>query len=227
MASDEIHVGSVVSGPLLPEPVEVLALVPMGDAVKLSGHRPQGRGRSMNRLQRDVVILTLLEELKSRGSWCGETHLQKTTYFLQELLLVPLGFKFVLYKHGPYSFDLSDEVTALRADLLLTVKPNPPYGPSLLPAPESEALIQRFARTRRTYEGSIRFVAEWLASKNVTELEKLGTALYVSNMGSEERVDTRAERVHELKPHVRLEEAREALQTVDQMSAAARELIPA
>jgi superfamily II DNA or RNA helicase len=37
MTNDEIHVGSVVSGPLLPEPVEVLAIVPMGNAVKLIG----------------------------------------------------------------------------------------------------------------------------------------------------------------------------------------------
>src|SRR3954469_15067246 len=37
MAVDDIHVGSIVPGPLLPEPVEVLAIVPMGDAIKLIG----------------------------------------------------------------------------------------------------------------------------------------------------------------------------------------------
>ena len=37
MLLDEIHVGSVVTGPLLPEPVEVLAIVPLGDAIKLVG----------------------------------------------------------------------------------------------------------------------------------------------------------------------------------------------
>jgi hypothetical protein len=37
MTIDEIHVGSVVSGPLLPEPVEVLAIVPLGDSIKLVG----------------------------------------------------------------------------------------------------------------------------------------------------------------------------------------------
>jgi uncharacterized protein YwgA len=176
-------------------------------------------------MQRDVIILTLLEELKARGNWCGETHTQKTTYFLQEMLAVPLGFEFVLYKHGPYSFDLSDEITALRADLLLSVKPNPPYGPSLFPAPGSEALIGRFSRTRDTYLGRIRFVANSLASKNVSELEKLGTALYVTKTTQTNDVDARAEKIHELKPHVRLEEAREAVQTVDQISIDAKELI--
>ena len=37
MTIDEIHVGSVITGPLLPEPVEVLAVVPLGDSVKLIG----------------------------------------------------------------------------------------------------------------------------------------------------------------------------------------------
>ena len=181
----------------------------------------------MNRMQRDVIILTLLEKMKSKGSWCGETHTQKAIYFLQELLRVPLGFEFVLYKHGPYSFDLSDEITAMRADLLLTVKPNPPYGPSLIPAPGSAALVERFARTREAHQGSIEFVAHWLASKNVAELEKLGTALYVTITSATGDLDARAEQVHDLKPHVRLEEAREALQTVDQMSAASKAMIPA
>lgn len=66
----------------------------------------------MKRLQRDAVILSLIENLRAKGSWCGETHIQKATYFVQELLRVPLEFEFVLYKHGPYSFDLSDELTA-------------------------------------------------------------------------------------------------------------------
>ena len=37
MTVDEIHVGSVITGPLLPEPVEVLAVVSLGDSVKLIG----------------------------------------------------------------------------------------------------------------------------------------------------------------------------------------------
>ena len=116
----------------------------------------------MNRLQRDVVILALLKELKLRGSWCGETHLQKSVYFLQELLRVPLGFEFVLYKHGPHSFDLSDEFTASRADLMVEVKLNPPYGPSLLPTSRSQALIQRsIEHLKRTKNQSALSLIGW------------------------------------------------------------------
>jgi hypothetical protein len=77
----------------------------------------------MNRLKRDAVILSLIENLKKKGSWCGETHILKATYFLQELFDLPLGFEFILYKHGPFSFDLSDEFTAMRADMLLKIQP--------------------------------------------------------------------------------------------------------
>ncbi len=69
----------------------------------------------MNRLQRAAVLLTLLDALKQRGSWCGETHLQKSVYILQELFGVQLGFTFVLYRHGPYSFDLSQAVDRSRS----------------------------------------------------------------------------------------------------------------
>lgn len=178
----------------------------------------------MNRMQRAAVLLMLLDEMKTRGSWCGETHLQKATYFLQELLRVPLGFQFILYKHGPYSFDLNDEITALRADLLLSVKLNPPYGPSLMPAPGAEAIHERFPRTIREQRGAIQFVAERLAKKNVSELEKLATALFVTRNEMAGDAESRARKIHELKPHVRLEEARTAVQIADEIIAAAREL---
>ena len=43
MTIDEIHVGSVVTGPLPPEPVGVLAIVRMGDSIKLIGMGVQVR----------------------------------------------------------------------------------------------------------------------------------------------------------------------------------------
>ena len=85
----------------------------------------------MERLKRSALVIALIEQLRNKGSWCGETHIQKTIYFLQELLRVPLGFEFILYKHGPYSFDLSDELTAMRADELVELKLQQPYGPSV------------------------------------------------------------------------------------------------
>ena len=66
----------------------------------------------LDRVRNGVVITRLIETLRERGSWCGETHVQKAAFFLQELMEVPTRFHFILYKHGPFSFDLRDELTA-------------------------------------------------------------------------------------------------------------------
>ena len=127
----------------------------------------------MTDMQRAAVLLSLIERLRREGSWCGETHVQKSTYLLQELLGVPLKFDFILYKHGPFSFDLNDEITSLQADLLLGLKSRPPYGPSIILGEGSKAVLDRYPKTRALYEPQIQFVADRLAPKNVAELERL------------------------------------------------------
>ncbi len=81
----------------------------------------------MDRLRNAALLTRLIEGLCSNGDWYGETHVQKTTFFVQELMGVPLGFRFILYKHGPFSFGLRDELTALRADGMLELEPRT-YG---------------------------------------------------------------------------------------------------
>jgi hypothetical protein len=180
----------------------------------------------MERLARSAVLLTLLEELHAHGSWCGETHVQKSVYFVQELLNVPLDFDFIFYKYGPFSFELSDELTALQGDgLLRVVIRDPRYGPSLLLGAASPPFLERFPRTRARYGPAVRFVTERLANKNVTELEKLATALYVRKENPDSRdQDQLAEAIHTLKPHVALDDARAALQAVDRMAEDAKTL---
>ncbi len=171
----------------------------------------------MKRLQRDAVILSLIEKLRARGSWCGETHIQKATYFIQELLGVPLEFDFVLYKHGPYSFDLSDELTAMRADYLLRLQSQPyPYGPSFVHGMGSKLIKNLYQKTLDKYDCKVKFVADRLGGKGVSELERLATALYVTReISTDNSIESRAQCIHQLKPHVSLDEARDALRVVD------------
>ena len=173
----------------------------------------------MNRLQRAAVLLTLLNALRQRGSWCGETHLQKSVFFLEEMCLVPLGFSYVLYRHGPYSFEFSDEITALRADLLLDIQPRPPYGPTIVLGVGAEPLLANFATTVRTFEPFISFVADQLGSCRVVDLERLATALYVTRQFPD-AVDNaqRAAKLHELKPHIPMSDAQLAVEQIVVMS---------
>ena len=96
MTHDEVHVGSVVSGPLLPEPVEVLAVVPMGDAIKLIG-----KGCKTGLVRDPVLTQTQLAQLKClplEESFDGDPALFRLGIEAQRLGLA--------YEYEPY-FSLS------------------------------------------------------------------------------------------------------------------------
>ena len=102
----------------------------------------------MNRLTQEAVLAGLARRLDERGSWSGETHIQKAAYLLHELADVPFEFEFILYKHGPFSFELRDELASMRADRLLERQPQPvPYGRRILVTERGRELEQRLART--------------------------------------------------------------------------------
>lgn len=180
----------------------------------------------MKRMARVAVLLSLVEELEKNDSWCGETHIQKTTYFLQRMLGGDLGHDFILYKHGPYSFDLSEELGRLRADKLIKVVPQNPYGPRMLPGRAWADLKETFPKTINRFAAKVAFLGHWLGNKGVADLEKLSTALYVTKELNVEE-GKRAEKIHELKPHVSIEEARTALHELDTQMDTARDLVAA
>src|SRR5262245_31120520 len=147
----------------------------------------------MDRLQKAAILAELAERLRAAGNWCGETHLQKATYFVQDLLGVPLGLDYILFKHGPYSFDLTEELTSMRADYLFEKEyVSPGYGSRFVPTKPSVALRLRHPVTLARHKREIDFVARVFGTKGVTELEKLATALYVTReLGETEHAEKR------------------------------------
>src|SRR5437764_6293779 len=127
----------------------------------------------MDRVKRAALLTRLIERLRAQGSWCGETHIQKSTLFLQNLMGVPLGFDFILYKHGPFSFDLRDELTSLRADGLIKLEPQWGYGPRIATTDRSQYIQGLYPKTLQQYDGAVSFVSNKLGSKGVAELERL------------------------------------------------------
>src|SRR5688500_675546 len=171
----------------------------------------------MNRLQRAAVLLSLITKMREKGSWCGETHIQKASFFLQRLLGVPLGFEFILYKHGPYSFDITKELTELRADSILDIQIlNEQYGPSYAPGKLNDYLRTRFPKTLQRYDKQTGFVASQLGDKGVKELERLATALFV-DVEVQGNVAEKAKMIMRLKPHIGEGDARAAVEQVHQM----------
>ena len=175
----------------------------------------------MEKSKRDVVLVGLIDALRARESWCGETHLQKATYFLQEMTGAETGFDFILYKHGPYSFELRDELAMMRADGLVALRmQDSRYGPSIVPETPAEALKQRFPKTLAKHEKPIQFVAERFGKKSVVELERLSTALFVRReLGSNADFPTCAVKINQLKPHVSVDQAKDALNVVSKWEA--------
>lgn len=167
-----------------------------------------------------AVLLALITQLKKSGSWCGETHIQKSVFVFQELCDSLLTFEFVLYKHGPFSFDLRDKLTEMRADGLIELGFHPyPYGPSLVVTDEGKKFQSNYPKTIMSQKESLKFVATNLGKKKVDELERLATALYVTlrEPGCEEDPEACAKKITELKPHIPLSNALEAKVIVDAM----------
>lgn len=180
----------------------------------------------MDRIKKAAILLRLIDKLCEKGSWCGETHIQKATFFLQELMQVPTEFEFILYKHGPFSFDLRDELTSLRADGLIEFELQWPYGPRIVPTELSEYIQKTYSKTLTKYDNRIAFVAEKLGNKRVIELERLATALYVTkNMVSGGTDDERANEIVSLKPHVSLESAKTSIEEIDRIMDEAKMLV--
>ena len=165
----------------------------------------------MNRLQKAALLTELADKLAAKGSWCGETNIQKATYFLQDLVNVPTSYEYILYTHGPFSFELRDELTELRADRLLQLEiRQPPYGPSWVPTPTSREIRQQYPKTLKRFQKQLDFVANEFGPLGVGELERLGTALYFIREVSESD-DERAKKIHEIKPHISISSAKAAL----------------
>ncbi|MBN2140791.1 MAG: hypothetical protein JW718_07270 [Desulfovibrionaceae bacterium] len=164
-----------------------------------------------------VTVLAMVDNLRGQGSWAGETHVQKAMYFLDKECEIQTGFDFILYKHGPYSFDLHDSLNMLLAIGLLDHEITPPYGPRFRLTKVGEDFLRKHSCKIGSAEPSLRTVAEWFGAKGVADLEKLATALWVRIESPEEDEPVQARRVHELKPHISVEDALQALSTVKTM----------
>ena len=178
----------------------------------------------MQQFQKASVVLTLGNKLRSYGSWTGETHLQKATYVMQDLLHVPTGFEFILYKHGPFSFDLRALLSSMEADSFIRWVPQYPYGPTMEAGGSADQLLTQFPKKPREYSRQIDFVAQKLGPYRVTELEKIATALYVTHEQNGPARE-RSARIHELKPHISIAEAQGAVGEIDKLTEEAAHLI--
>src|SRR4051812_23578213 len=102
---------------------------------------------------RCAVVVELAKKLRARGSWCGETHIQKAMYIVQDLSRSNFGYKFVIYKHGPYSFELNNELAAMRSSSILEFQfPREGYGPSIVSTKFGDRVLEVNKENIRRFE---------------------------------------------------------------------------
>ena len=180
----------------------------------------------MDRFEHSAILTTLIDKMRDVGSWCGETHIQKGTYFLQELFEVPVEFNFILYKHGPFSFRPSRYAECqMRSDHFIDIDIQPyPYGPRIISTDLARIFRRQYDWSIHAYRPRIDLVAERISDSKVADLERYATALYVTQHGitSDEE---RARDINRLKPHVPVPDAMEAVRFVDDLSARAQKLL--
>lgn len=177
----------------------------------------------MNEREHRALVCRLVGEMKQVKSWAAETHIQKCVYFLQEMLSVPVGYSYILYKHAPYSFDLRRELAVMRARYQLDIESRYPYGPSFILGSRGKLNLGLVAK----YDDAVKFVATELSARKVDVLERLSTALYVKRKNPELTDEKAARRINELKPHVKIPQAADALDELHRLEEAASEVLAA
>jgi len=155
----------------------------------------------MKRLQRAALITELADKMNEMGSWSGETHFQKTVFFLEDGLEVPIGFQFVMYKYGPYSFDFHDDLTIMRGNGLIDLVPHG-YGSSFSATESSRRLRAKFPKTLGRYQDQLDWSAEKISRRGVGDLERVSTALFIMKRENLEDSEAIARRLIQIKPHV-------------------------
>ena len=168
----------------------------------------------ISEFERRALICHLVRTMRDEGSWAGETQIQKSVMFLQELLDVPIGYDFVLYLHGPFSFELRSDLALMRILFYLDVEPRAHYGPSFTLGQRGEQVKPVPSK----YQSAIDFVAQQISGNNVRSLERIATAFFLQNNDPSLRNPRKiATEMHRLKPHISIEQALRAIEQVNKI----------
>jgi uncharacterized protein YwgA len=164
--------------------------------------------------KRHALLLRTVECLQESGSWTGRTHLQKALFLVKAAGRIRVPHHYVLYKHGPYSFEVEQELATMRSyDAICADQLLPGYGPTLQPS-KNRGFVLKAGKLKQAESREIRRVCRFVNGRNVADLERLATAAWVLTQERITNNDGAAARIHELKPHISVDSAKDALRVV-------------
>ena len=163
--------------------------------------------------ERWSLICHLVEQMRRAGSWAGQTQIQKSVVFLQELLQVPMGYDFILYKHGPFSFELRSELAIMRIRLQLDLELHHRYGPSFALGNWGRKVLELPTK----HDEAIDFVANEISVRDTRSLERISTAFFLQNKHPTRNASQIAVEVNRLKPHISISQAHQSIKQVEEL----------
>lgn len=169
---------------------------------------------STDDLREAAILSRLIARVREQKAFCGETLLQKSAYFLKELFGAPITAPFRIYYYGPFSFDLRERLTSMEAIDVIRTEPHE-WGATYKTGDRYPMLEKQFARTLEKFTPAIDWVVREFSPLTVKQLEPLATALFLTRDNHGANVDSRAEELHRIKPHVSIDEAKRAVTKVD------------
>jgi hypothetical protein len=160
--------------------------------------------------QKHALILAMIESLARHGSRTGKTHVIKGLFLGHAASVISAPFDFFLYKHGPYSTDIESALEQMQSYRAIKVSPaHDGYG-VILRLDAMANFVKKQARLSPETEQGVERICEFIRSKNVSDLERLATAAWIRRRERINESDAVAARLHKLKPHVSLNQARAA-----------------
>jgi hypothetical protein len=154
-----------------------------------------------------LALIPKLAESSPLGH-LGRTALMKFLYFLQILRKVPLGYRFTLYSYGPFDYEVLADLSAaesLGAVESETILFSGGYGYEIRPGAKASWIQQRASDFLHQYASDIKWVIERFGSCGSSQLELLGTIVYVDRdaQKNKEKIELNnlVDKVHEVKPH--------------------------
>lgn len=172
---------------------------------------------SNNAIEKRALLAKLLQYIGKTGSWPSETQLQKCVYFMQSLLNVNTGYRFVLYMHGTYSFDINEVLTWMKSRKEFDVEDYKVWELKLRLTENGEII----AREHTNFADQMQWVSSRIAPMDTTDLERVSTASLLK-LGAPDWTDQRiAREINRLKPHIPVEVALQGIAEFEELRDAA------
>ncbi|MCL4424003.1 MAG: hypothetical protein M1299_07615 [Firmicutes bacterium] len=167
----------------------------------------------MIQMQRYSALLYTVQAGQGKFGRVGHTLIQKLFYLLIYGKNVPLGYKFKLYYYGPYCAEIWGDLNTIKDYGLISIQPKPDgFGYDIAPGNKTWPSLKEFASA---IAPKIDELLDLLGGQHVRMLEVLATTHYVytdwKKRDFEPSPDSVAESVVALKPHLTVEEAKQAL----------------